>query len=106
MRGQELPAWIIQALQAGQLRFDIAGNLRGTRRSLPPILRALDDWQAQFAQKEKKTMRRTERELEEQFFADESWEFIDGEVCDAIALRKAMERGRRKHAQKQQHTNA
>ena len=51
-------------------------------------------------------MRRTERELEEQFFADESWEFIDREVCDAIALCKAMERGRRKHAQKQQHTNA
>lgn len=54
VRGQELPAWMIQALQAGHLRFDKDGRLRGTRRSLPPILRALDDWQAQTAQKEKK----------------------------------------------------
>ena len=54
VRGQELPAWIVQALQAGQLRFDKAGQLRGTRRSLPPLLRALNDWQAQFARKRAK----------------------------------------------------
>jgi hypothetical protein len=52
VRGQELPLWMVEALRDGRLRLDKSGAVQGTRRSPSPLLRALNAWKAQTAQKE------------------------------------------------------